>query len=138
MMQYISCSICCVNFNVTFASIYFEHTRFMVYTLVCIDLETPKLNPNFRDNDRVRISCTVTGHWTTLTIEWNPTPASIGGVNPPTVIDDFTRKTSQTADVELSNCVEYKCMVSAGRAVQPIFLHSNYSKPKFLMRMHAC
>ena len=123
----------------SFCIYYNEHTRFVVYALVCIDLDFPIVNEVLRDNDRVRISCTVTGQWTTLNIAWTPTPASIGGVNPPTVIDDFTRRTIQTADLELSNCVEYKCVVSAGRAGSansPAF--QPCSKSKFLMSIHTC
>ena len=111
----------------------------MVYTLVCIDLDVPILNEGLRVNGRVRISCTVTGQWTNLNIAWTPTPASIGGVNSPTVINDFTRSTIQTADLEISNCVEYKCVVSddrAGSANSPPF--QPCSKSKFLMSIHAC
>ena len=106
----------------SFCIYYNDYTKFVVYTLVCIDLDFPIMNEVFRDNDRVRVSCTVTGQWTTLSIDWNPTPASIAGVNSPTVFDNFTRRTSRTGDLELSSCVEYECMVSAGR------LHSNHER----------
>ena len=124
----------------SFCIYYNEHTRFVVYTLVCIDLDFPIVNEVFRDNDRVRISCTVTGQWMgTMRIDWNPTPASIGRENPPTVIDNFTRRTSRTADLELSSCVEYECMVSAERAGPANSLvFQPCSKSKFLMSIHAC
>ena len=118
--------------------IYNEHTRFVVYALVCIDLDVPILNEVSSENGRVRISCTVTGQWTTLNIAWTPTPASTGGVTS-TVIDDFTRSTIQTADLDISNCVAYKCVVSddrAGSANSPPF--QPCSKSKFLMSIHAC
>ena len=104
----------------SFCIYYNDYTRFVVYTLVCIDLDFPIVNEVFRDNDRVQISCTMTVPWTILSIDWNPTPALIGGVNSPIVIDNFTRRTSRISDLELSNCVEYGCVVAAGR------LHSNH------------